>query len=897
VSADGEEYKEAVTNFLPEEGSLFFINLPEDQQDEYKLIRFDFLLAPGTAHVSRLLACGTLDGLPQEKEDLVPVLISDGRSLVALHVSSVRLSEEREQKLHVHVLDHITGRVKTSFEFLKEINQSQLHQQGLATNGENLILFRLTNGDFKKPRYTGFLLDFNSQEVVEEREFEWDQQVAPRLVPQAFVYDMWNNFIWGYDCFHGKLTRWGNMGNPPRFHSPRPRLDDLAFSPVALYRLEALGEAGPWAKKQQTTGVQAAKILCHLDRCAEIFSVPEKAPADNSRNELLVSSCGRDDGNVVRFVVRGQNAWDSPSRGFNLVVLDSQYNAVSCRSFDTASSESFHNEMLVDFISRIPDGSLVMVATKEEASSCLNNASRRALKTLGADQGIDKLEGTDIFVLIGRKGANSANAVQKIVKHGGGSAIIRQKVPFTHVPLSLEPTRQTFESLIEFIRSNREALWSDKVPAIMQVHVLSALSIMTTNIYQLLSVCPSVSKETLPADMAQLKDMLLKCIDKPPEKSAGGRSIAEAALKLFVSSIDYFYPTATQRCNLLIEYMNQYVAGKLSSLEASVLGLLLKRISSPSSLRGLLDEQRKTGSDASLDLFVSILGIAKGEIQQAIEIGPKKIEENKYAIGHAAVQMLSSLCSQLLSQTAHSIVLSASQAGEDKGTLEEGIKVLRHIFSSICECSMDMLDKAISMQETAWPRSGPRTTGGIQTLTKEMDTVLRTSPVGALLPLVVLVTMELVRYQSSSLLSALSDLAKMVAPLMDRVKRAVDLLPKDKRGAGIRGPIQSTPRKKVITMESDHPYRPNMNDFLVLNIPRADRITIEFDVQTATETNYDYLIFWRDNNRSERWHEAERLTGRSGSENWPGQQGRPPLIIEGDSAVIEWHTDGSNEDW
>jgi hypothetical protein len=39
--------------------------------------------------------------------------------------------------------------------------------------------------------------------------------------------------------------------------------------------------------------------------------------------------------------------------------------------------------------------------------------------------------------------------------------------------------------------------------------------------------------------------------------------------------------------------MNQYVRGATSSLEAAVLGLLLKRISSPSSLLALLDEQAK----------------------------------------------------------------------------------------------------------------------------------------------------------------------------------------------------------------------------------------------------------------------------------------------------------------
>jgi hypothetical protein len=43
-----------------------------------------------------------------------------------------------------------------------------------------------------------------------------------------------------------------------------------------------------------------------------------------------------------------------------------------------------------------------------------------------------------------------------------------------------------------------------------------------------------------------------------------------------------------------------------------------------------------------------------------------------------------------------------------------------------------------------------------------------------------------------------------------------------------------------------------MNDSLILSIPKAERITIEFDPQSRTEANYDYLVFWKDESRSER---------------------------------------------
>jgi hypothetical protein len=61
-------------------------------------------------------------------------------------------------------------------------------------------------------------------------------------------------------------------------------------------------------------------------------------------------------------------------------------------------------------------------------------------------------------------------------------------------------------------------------------------------------------------------------------------------------------------------------------------------------------------------------------------------------------------------------------------------------------------------------------------------------------------------------------------------------------------------------MESAHPYTSNLNETIILSIPKAQRITVEFAQQTATETTYDYVIFWRDESRTSRWHdEPERL--------------------------------------
>lgn len=446
---------------------------PENSETVTRAVRYIRVvlhLASGSAALYRLYACGSL-GSPAAKkaEPVIPIIVSDGRALLAIHVSRPVIKamhlpsesstqqgdqppaaegseeEEEEQKLHVHVLDPLTGEVLRSSAIPTDLDQAALHRQGLASNGDNLLLLRLTNGDLKKPVFSARLLDLKAQEVAEEAELAWENGGHCPFVPQTLAYDLWNNVIWGLDVPHSKAAFWRNVGLPPRIKARRPdHVRDMLVWPVPEYRLEALTE-GPW-EEELTAKVQAASILTHLDRCAEIYGVPIKAQAGDlvAANEILVSSAGKDEGNTVRFSVRGQNV-TTPSalscRGFSLVVLDSGYCPVDVRSFDTAQGQ-YYSDLMLDFVSRLPEGAMVLVASREDAATGLTAQGKRALRQLGADQSVEKLEGQDLLVLIGRKGAAPASVLQKVVKRGVGVALVRQKVSLVHVPLSVEPTPQ-----------------------------------------------------------------------------------------------------------------------------------------------------------------------------------------------------------------------------------------------------------------------------------------------------------------------------------------------------------------------------------------------------------------------------------------------------------------------
>lgn len=82
-------------------------------------------------------------------------------------------------------------------------------------------------------------------------------------------------------------------------------------------------------------------------------------------------------------------------------------------------------------------------------------------------------------------------------------------------------------------------------------------------------------------------------------------------------------------------------------------------------------------------------------------------------------------------------------------------------------------------------------------------------------------------------------------------------------------------------------------------VPNAKKLIITFDVETRTESNCDYMDLFTDDSHSNKVPNSERWTGGKdgGSSNWPGIQGRPPFVMDGNSFVIYFHSDGSVNDW
>lgn len=116
------------------------------------------------------------------------------------------------------------------------------------------------------------------------------------------------------------------------------------------------------------------------DSNSEIGKTGAKSPVS-----IVAYSAGSEVGDFAHIYVNGID--QSPNeRGYNLVVINPQTGVVESRSvFDTFASEE-NAARLAQFIANIPNGKIVAVAVRDEASRMLTDSAVNAFRSIGASQ-------------------------------------------------------------------------------------------------------------------------------------------------------------------------------------------------------------------------------------------------------------------------------------------------------------------------------------------------------------------------------------------------------------------------------------------------------------------------------------------------------------------------------
>lgn len=101
---------------------------------------------------------------------------------------------------------------------------------------------------------------------------------------------------------------------------------------------------------------------------------------------------------------------------------------------------------------------------------------------------------------------------------------------------------------------------------------------------------------------------------------------------------------------------------------------------------------------------------------------------------------------------------------------------------------------------------------------------------------------------------------------------------------------------KVESVESEHPYPANKDRKWKLDFPGAKQMEISFDEQTRTDFGNVWVRFLKTDQGTDFWGE-EKYSGRDRQQNWPGLQGRPPLVIPASTCWVSFHSGDDSSDW
>ena len=137
--------------------------------------------------------------------------------------------------------------------------------------------------------------------------------------------------------------------------------------------------------------------------------------------ELL--SAGFDDGNFSQIKINSNLVINGGVRGHNIAVFDTSSSQVNDIKFFDTLEKTENSDSMAAFISRIPEGKVVLVSIRDEGSYSMTEAAHLALESLGSAQ-TRNVGYRDSYILLGRKGASPGSVPERLIKQGQGQAIL-----------------------------------------------------------------------------------------------------------------------------------------------------------------------------------------------------------------------------------------------------------------------------------------------------------------------------------------------------------------------------------------------------------------------------------------------------------------------------------------
>jgi hypothetical protein len=156
-----------------------------------------------------------------------------------------------------------------------------------------------------------------------------------------------------------------------------------------------------------------------------------------SPGDLRVLSRGNRAGSLASVWLNGRELAGN-GRGYNLVAIDAHGGVVKSAVFDTFLAED-ESEALAEWVARLPAGTIVAGAVRDEGSLHLTVAAVEALRSLGVSGDL-RGRNREAHAFVGRKGSAAGSAVEAL---GGDARDLRvgQPDPADRVALELTEFR------------------------------------------------------------------------------------------------------------------------------------------------------------------------------------------------------------------------------------------------------------------------------------------------------------------------------------------------------------------------------------------------------------------------------------------------------------------------
>lgn len=779
------------------------------------------------------------------------------------------LSSKIQENLSFDIIELSYDSQENEFRLLKKLpiifqhkrfESNQLSDSVMYSNGYKLIIChnQITGNGTKETelnqKISSWIIELNHDKAEVKNVIFQAFLSIDSAFSQSFCYDPFHNFIFGVDCLKNKLLVWKNGYDAPdrsnlynsnilyketasektqqSLHRLSNQSDSLSNLDVVLFLLNLLEKLSEPFGQRYTTN---KKLLAETHKVS-IISKSGKAVDKNCFTKMYFKGC------PIIF-----DDFEDSSIGYHIAVIDETFSTIIQKKwFDSEDDISISNS-ISNFIETIPNGSIVLVSSINYVHQGLNRSAYENFMKLGApdleNQGSGKSD--TVFSLIGKKGIPQGTSEYCLGQYP--NIVIERILPLCNHFLAFQGDPETLQILLDLLQ-NIYTKVNQNGDDMMKKSFLSFLHILQSHVHH----CVMRSNQEQLAFIFSAKflhdsNTFLEFFIK--QDVIKDQIFDLSIISIFGNLFPLFYPSNDSRFNYLVKFIDNLENGKCSDLELKLLNVLLGTINTSSITNSTLS---KKFSLLYLKLYERTIRFLHHSFEMNQDFVYRLTQFGK--LYSTIVNLYKNECELLFTNDFQSIF-------DPKNPKVSDYTLFLDILSSICQLSNDTLllsKRYIDNKNISFVGDSQFELNIISSLEKSL--------VGTIFPIAIIIYSNSIKGMGYQFIKSNMDLVMSTMEEMESCLSSIDdiLVQLPKKFTNYIDCFSSN-ETETQYFESPHPYLSNMEEKIPISFPGAQELEIEFDSQSRTENNCDWLTF-TDATGASLHPDIERFTGRDGSE-------------------------------